>query len=593
MNRSTQLWDQLKKTQLVALLAPRNTDDCVRAFEILDPLGITLEIALRTAAAIDGIAAVTKQYPDALVMAGTVLTANHAQRVVDAGACGVVSPDFVPGVVEICMGNGVLCIPGGTADVGKQLAMKAVLCGRNVDELRAKHPHQWVYKLFPAMANEQANLQLVKAWKAVYPGLTVVYTGGVKLDNVGRLAASDPDGIFCGSALTKHLSDSDRTQTEAKQWLAAIRGEAVYPGKKKSAGKTVDPKTPVSESRSYVVTFGEIMLRLAPEAGLRFGQADALELNFGGAEANVAVATANLGLRSRFVTALPDHDIGQAAIDAVRRFGVDTGHIRRQGSRVGIYYLEPGAAQRPSKVIYDRAGSALSEIQPGQIDWDRVFADAAWFHWTGITPALSGNAAEVTAEALQAAKQAGVTVSVDLNYRAKLWTPEKAAAVMGRLMEYVDIVIGNEEDAAKVFGITAGGTQVDSGKLDVTAYREVTKELIRRFDLQMAAITLRQSHSASDNTWSACLCDGRTGNGEHFYLSTEYPIHIVDRVGGGDAFAAGLIYALISGQDVHAALEFGVAASCLKHSIKGDFNLVSAAEVEALAAGNTSGRIKR
>ncbi|MBD3265164.1 sugar kinase [bacterium] len=337
-----------------------------------------------------------------------------------------------------------------------------------------------------------------------------------------------------------------------------------------------------------VVTFGEIMMRLSPPDYDRFVQTDSFDVTFGGAEANVSVAMANYGFHSVFVTALPKHEIGQCVVNSLRTYGVDTKFIAREGNRVGVYFVEKGASQRPSKVIYDRAHSSIAELKTGAIDWDAVFKDAAWFHWSGITPALSDSAAAVMKEALQAAKNHGVTVSVDLNFRKKLWTKEKAQQVMTGLMQYVDIAIGNEEDAECVFGIKAGKSDITAGELDVEAYKSVAKQLIDTFGLQKAAITLRESISASDNNWSACL-----HNGQDFFLSRKYKIHIVDRVGGGDSFASGLMCGLLSGKSDANALEFGVAASCLKQTIPGDFNLVSVAEVESLTGGDQSGRVQR
>ncbi|HEY8392374.1 MAG TPA: sugar kinase [Capillibacterium sp.] len=337
-----------------------------------------------------------------------------------------------------------------------------------------------------------------------------------------------------------------------------------------------------------VVTFGEIMLRLSPPGYQRFVQASSFDVVYGGGEANVAVSLANFGLDSYFVSKIPPHEIGQCAVDHLRRYGVHTDYILRGGERLGIYFLEIGASQRPSKVIYDRAGSAIAQVQAGEFDWDRILDSAAWFHFTGITPALGDGPAAATLEAVQTAKAKGVKVSADLNYRKKLWTPEKANRVMSKLMEYVDVAIGNEEDAEKVFGIKAGRTDVTSGRLDREGYEEVARQLVERFGFAQVALTLRESLSASDNNWSALLYDGRT-----FYHSRVYKVHIVDRVGGGDSFAGGLIYALLSGKTLQEALEFAVAASALKHSIFGDFNLVSAAEVETLAGGDASGRVQR
>jgi 2-dehydro-3-deoxygluconokinase len=337
-----------------------------------------------------------------------------------------------------------------------------------------------------------------------------------------------------------------------------------------------------------VVTFGEIMMRLSPPEYQRFVQADTFNVVYGGGEANVAVSLSNYGLDSYFVTKLPAHEIGQAALNHLRRYGVKTEYIKRGGERLGIYFLEIGASQRPSKVVYDRSHSAISQVQPGEFDWEEIFSGAAWFHFTGITPALSDGAAAVTLEAVKAAKKLGLKVSVDLNYRKKLWTPEKANRVMSELMNYVDVAIGNEEDAEKVFGIKAADSEITAGKLSEEGYQAVARELAERFNLEKVAISLRESLSASDNNWSALLYDGKD-----FYRSRVYKIHIVDRVGGGDSFAAGLIYSLLKGETSRDAVEFAVAASCLKHTIFGDFNLVTEDEVRNLAAGDASGRVQR
>lgn len=337
-----------------------------------------------------------------------------------------------------------------------------------------------------------------------------------------------------------------------------------------------------------VVTFGELMLRLAPEGYYRFVQAETFGATFGGGEANVAVSLANYGLDAAFVTKLPTHEIGQMAVNSLRRYGVDTSYITRGGDRVGIYYLEKGASQRPSKVIYDRAYSAIALASKEDFDWEKIFDGAEWFHFTGITPALSDSLAGICLDACRKAKEKGLTVSCDLNYRKNLWSTEKAGAVMQELMRYVDVCIANEEDAEKVFGIRAADTDVTSGKLSLEGYRSVAQQLMERFGMKKVAITLRGSLSASDNTWAGILCDG-----ERLYASREYRIHLVDRVGGGDSFGAGLIYAMLDGKDAQGIIEFAVAASCLKHSIEGDYNMVSVAEVESLAGGNASGRVQR
>lgn len=337
-----------------------------------------------------------------------------------------------------------------------------------------------------------------------------------------------------------------------------------------------------------IVTFGEIMLRLQPPAYQRFVQTGSYEATFGGGEANVAVSLCNFGKEAAFVTGLPENEIGSACIGQLRRWGVDTRFILRKNGRMGIYFCEKGASQRPSKVIYDRAGSVAAGLQPGDVDWKAVFANAEWFHFTGITPALGDSVAALTLEACKAAKEAGVPVSCDLNYRKKLWTREKAGKVMAELMPYVDLLIANEEDAADVFGIRAEKSDVTRGEIDLDGYRGVAEQLIRRFGVKKVAITLRESVSASRNRWSGLLY-----NGKELFVSKKYDMQIVDRVGGGDSFGAGLIYGQISGMDDAASLEFAVAASCLKHSVEGDFNAVTVAEVLALCGGDGSGRVQR
>ena len=337
-----------------------------------------------------------------------------------------------------------------------------------------------------------------------------------------------------------------------------------------------------------VVTFGEVMLRLAPENYLRFVQSDKYEATFGGAEANVAVSLANYGIDAAFVTKLPAHEIGQAAVNSLRKFGVDTSKIVRGGDRVGIYYCEKGASQRPSKVIYDRAHSSIAEAKEGDFDWDKIFDGVSWFHFTGITPALGENVAKICLSACKKAKEKGIRISCDLNYRKKLWTREQAGKTMGELMKYVDVCIANEEDAKDVFGIEAANTDITGGKLDREGYVSVAKQLKEKFGFSYVAITLRESKSANDNDWSGMLYDGKES-----CFSRKYSMHIVDRVGGGDSFGGGLIYSLLNGYDTKSAIEFAVAASCLKHTIEGDYNLVSVQEVQSLAGGNASGRVQR
>ena len=341
---------------------------------------------------------------------------------------------------------------------------------------------------------------------------------------------------------------------------------------------------------SKFVTFGEIMMRLNPEGYLRFVQAERFEASYAGGEANVAVSLANFGLDASFVTKLPANPLGESARNEVRRFGVDTSSIGWGGPRLGLYFVEKGASQRASKVVYDRAGSSIALAKRADFAWPKILKGAKWFHFTGITPALGGELPAICLDALKACRAKGVTVSCDLHYRGKLWTREEAGRCMARLVPYADVLVANEADAADVFGIRAEGTDVDSGRLDKDGYVSVARKLAERFGAKKVAITLRTSISASDNKWAGMLYDAKSRKA---FFSTEYAVRIVDRVGGGDSFCGGLVYALATGRRDQAAIDFAVAASCLKHSIEHDFNHVSVQEVESLAAGNASGRVQR
>lgn len=337
-----------------------------------------------------------------------------------------------------------------------------------------------------------------------------------------------------------------------------------------------------------IVTLGEIMLRLSTPGNKRFVQSDSFDAVFGGGEANVAVSCANYGHEVYFVSKLPEHEIGQSAINALRKYGVKTDYIARGGDRIGIYYLETGASMRPSKVIYDRAHSAIAEASATDFDFDKIMEGASWFHWSGITPAISEKAARLTELACQAAKRHHVTVSVDLNFRKKLWTKEQAQAVMRPLMQYVDVCIGNEEDAELCLGFKPDA-DVIGGKTDAEGYKNIFAAMADEFGFKYMISTLRESFSASHNGWKAMIY-----NGKEFYVSKRYDITpIIDRVGGGDAFSGGVIHGLLTMKTQAEALEFAVAASALKHTINGDFNLVSEEEVKALAGGDASGRVQR
>jgi 2-dehydro-3-deoxygluconokinase len=340
-----------------------------------------------------------------------------------------------------------------------------------------------------------------------------------------------------------------------------------------------------------VATFGEIMLRLSTPGFTRFVQAQTFDATFGGGEANVAVSLANYGLNSYFVSRLPKHEIGQSAVNHLRRFGVNTSYIKRAGERVGVYFLESGASQRASKVVYDRANAAVTDVSLDDFNWDEIFNNCDWFHWTGITPALGPRALEVLKYALKVAKEKNVKVSCDLNFRNKMWTTDQAQSVMKPLMEYVDVCIANEEDAEKSLGEKAGETNVEKASIDEEGYFKLAKHLKTKYNFEAVAITLRESHSASKNGWSALFLDEK--NCSEPYRSKKYDIQIIDRVGGGDSFASGLIYGLLNYENTKQSLEFAVGASCLKQTIPGDFNLVSVEEVEKLIKGDGSGRVER
>ena len=337
-----------------------------------------------------------------------------------------------------------------------------------------------------------------------------------------------------------------------------------------------------------VVTLGEIMMRLSTPDFKRFVQSDTFDVTYGGGEANVAAALCNYGLNGTFVSKVPNNPLGQAAINHLRRFGVDTKFVARGGKRLGIYFLETGASMRASQVVYDRAEASISEVDISEFDFDKILEGADWFHTTGITPALSDRSAALTEAALKAAKAKGITTSIDLNYRKKLWSKEKAREVMSRLCQYVDVCIGNEEDADTTLGFTSKGTDVTKGELNLDGYKDVFQQMKDKFGFKFIASTLRESHSASDNGWSALVYDG-----SEFYHTKQYEVRIVDRVGSGDSFASGFIYGLVTGMKMVDAAEFGVAASAIKHTIPGDLNHATLAEVNELVKGDGSGRVQR
>jgi len=561
--------EQIARAGVVPVIA---MDDAAQAPALARALlagGIPVaEVTFRTAAGEEAIRRIAQEVPEILVGAGTVLTTGQAQRAVDAGAKFIVTPGFNPDVVGWCVEHGVPIVPG---------------CATPSDMERAIALGLGCVKFFPA---EQAGgLDYLKAVSAPYPMLRFIPTGGISVKNL-REYLEFPKVLACGGSwmCPKPLigaGEWEKITQLCKEAAQAMQAETPVPAKPAAI-----PAEPAAPPR--VVTFGELMLRLAPEGYLRFVQAERFQATMGGAEANVAVDLACLGLAASFVSKLPAHEIGQLAVNALRRYGVGTEHILRGGKRVGVYYCEKGASQRPSKVIYDRAGSAIAEARPGEFDWDAIFEGAGWFHFTGITPALGEGCAALCLEACQAARRVGVPVSCDLNYRKNLWSREQAGRAMAELMPYVQLLIANEEDAADVFGIHASGSDVEGGALSREGYADVARQLSERFGIPEIAITLRESLSASDNVWAGMLYSGGV-----CYDSRRYPVRIVDRVGGGDSFGAGLIYATLTGLAGQERVEFAVAASCLKHAVEGDFNVISADEVRRLAGGNASGRVQR
>lgn len=574
------IFKRLEKFGIIPVVVIEDEKDAVPLGRALTEAGLACaEVTFRTQAAEKAIRILTKEFPDMLVGAGTVLTEDQADRALAAGAAFAVSPGLNPRVAAHCIKIKLPIIPGISSAGGIEEAMGF---GLNI------------VKFFPAEAS--GGLKFIKALSAPYPDMRFMPTGGITEENLKEYLQFSK--VFaCGGSwmVSKELiaqKDFGAITEKAKKAAALVK-EARTPVKPEKipakSGRHLQTKTgSTPPAKCRVVTMGEIMLRLSPPDTRRFVQADSLELVFGGAEANVAVSLAGFGVHSVYVTKLPDHEIGQAAVNALRRYGVDVSKIVRGGDRVGIYFLEKGASQRPSKVIYDRAGSAIAEANPSDFDWKAVFKDAGRFHFTGITPALGKKAAAICLEACKTAKEMGLTVSCDLNYRKKLWTPAEAEKTMSSLCRFVDICISNEEDAEKVFGITSKNTDIVSGKLNEKGYKEVASKLCGRFGFKQVGITLRESVSASENRWSAMLYEN--GNA---YFSKKYTMQVVDRLGGGDSFAAALIAAQLRGFQPQNQIDFAAAASCLKHSIQGDFNHVSFEEVLHLAEGDASGRVQR
>ena len=564
-------FELIKKYKMIPVIALKDKEDAIPLAKALTEGGLPCaEVTFRFPGAAEVIKAMKSEYPDMFVGAGTILSKEQADEAIEAGAEFIVSPGFNEEVVKYCLDKNVCIIPG---------------CSTPSDIEKAYSLGLRCVKFFPAEAS--GGVKMLKALSAPYNMMSFMPTGGISEKNMDSYYALDYV-IACGGSFMIDKDAIKNKNFDKIKELTKNCTDKLYKSEE-TKNEAIDKKMDMSDkSDKKVITFGELMLRLAPEGYLRFVQADTFEATFGGGEANVSVSLANFGMDTSFVTKLPKHEIGQMAVNSLRKYGVDTSLITRGGDRVGIYYLEKGASQRPSKVIYDRAGSAIAKADSSDFDWDKIFENVGWFHFTGITPALSDSCANICLEACKKAKEKGIVVSCDLNYRNKLWTKDKAREVMSKLCEYVDVCIANEEDANDVFGIKAPDTDVTTGTINSEGYKYVAKTLADKFNFSYVAITLRESISASDNRWGAMLFDG-----SDYYFSKKYNVHIVDRVGGGDSFGAGIIYSLMNNFEAKDSIEFAVAASCLKHSVEGDYNFVTVDEVKKLAMGDGSGRVQR
>ena len=536
-----------------------------------------IEVTFRTSAAEESIKRITKAYPQMTCGAGTVLTIDQAQRAIDAGASFIVSPGLDEKLVRWCQERSIPVFPGVCTASEVQAA---VGLGLNV------------LKFFPAESS--GGVKMIKDLCGPFPNVRFMTTGGISMANLAEYAKSPFVVAVGGSWMAK----GDMIEKEDWKTITAMCNEAVEAIKCLKSQPKAEKNAPVErkaapEKKSVhkIVTFGEIMLRLKSPEHERFFQSPLLEATFGGGEANVAVSLAYFGEHAQFVTALPKNAIGESALSEIRRHGVDVSRINMvDGGRLGIYFLETGADQRPSLVVYDRADSCIAKAKPEDFDFSSIMDVADWFHVTGITPAVSQSCADCALAAMKAAKKAGAKVSIDLNYRKKLWKYGKTAPqVMRELTKYADVIIANEEDIQKCLDISAP-VDVTSGKIDADVYRVLTDEVKKQFpNISHVAVSLRESKSADRNGWSAAL-NGKNG----FYHSRHYEINdIIDRVGGGDSFAAGIIFGLLNYEDEEFALNYAVAASALKHTIPGDFNLTRRSEVEALCKGDGSGRVQR
>lgn len=575
-------FEKVRQIGIIPVIKIPGVEYAVPLARTLKEAGLPLiEVTMRNECALDCIREIKRAFPDMLVAAGTTVRPEQVSEAKEAGADMCVAPGLNEAVVHAALQQGMPILPGCVTATEIEQGLKLGLT---------------TFKFFPAEL--MGGVKTIKELTGPYYNIEFIPTSGINFETMtgylanpkvaavggsfmapaAKVLAKDWEGIsqLCHKAL--EICQKARTAQDDHKPQEMIFHEV--PG-------TAD-QTGTVNGKGKVVGFGDFLVRLSPQGYLKFIQADSFDINYTGAEANVLVSLACMGLETEFVTRLPDNAIADSGIAMMRKFNVGTRHIVKGGERMGVFYLEKGASQRPSRIVYDRKYSGIAMAQPGMFDWDKIFEGASHFHITGITPALGDQMPAVTVEAVKAAKAHGVTVSCDLNYRKNMWTPEQARACMEEVVRHVDILIANEEDADKVLGIKAADTDVISGKLNKEGYVDVARQLCETYGVKEVGITLRKSISASDNEWGALLYSGGKP-----YFSRTYPIHIVDRVGGGDSFAAGLLYGSVKHFDPQKKIEYAAAASCLKHSIEMDFNLSSVAEIELLMNGDASGRVQR
>jgi len=559
----------IEKVGILPVIAVPSLEAAVPLARALVNGGIrAIEVTMRTPCALDAIKAMRRAFPEMAIGAGTILEEGQIAAARKAGADFLVSPGFDPAIVRAAQDAGVPIVPGVTNPTEVTAAVKMGLR---------------LLKFFPSEAS--GGLAALTLLHGPFPDVKFIPTGGMTKQNIGSYLAKDFVAACGGSYMAKGAD------VKAGAWdkIAAACARCVDIARRARNPELGGKAFPRQKRLSTFVGFGDFLLRLSPPGYRRFSQAPAFETYYTGAEANVCASLAVMGANARFVTRVPDNPIAETGLGELRRLRVDVSHVVRGGERLGLYYVEKGASQRPSKVVYDRMHSGVTTASRRDFDWTRILKGASHFHFTGITPALGGELPAIVADACRVAKKAHAAISCDLNYRKNLWSPQEAKRTMTKLLPYVDYLIANEEDAEKVLGIKADDTDITGGRLSRDGYADVARRLVAAFpNIKAVAITLRRSISASDNIWGAMLYAGGKA-----YFSRDYDVHIVDRVGGGDSFAAGLVYALGSGYGPQEVVEFAAAASCLKHSIELDVNLSTLDEIERLASGDGSGRVQR